>query len=381
MKVLHCFKTYLKPSQVWVYNLIKHLPDVQNVIACEKFLHTNFYSKQFAYVDYPEKIMNVSSSGFIKKIINFILGVLRLFYFNYIAMNHKVHIIHAHFGMVGWNNIELAKKMKCKYVVSFYGYDYEYKPFIDPSWIKKYKKMWSLADMFVCEGNHGKKLLQKYGCPEKKIHVNRLGVDVNSIRYYKRTKKTKELALVQVASFVPKKGHLDTLGAVAKAIECCPGIRLTLVGGDPQGYKKVILEEVVRLNLEKNVETIDHIDFGLLHQFLNGFHTFIHPSRYTEEMDCEGGAPVVLLDAQATGMPVISTYHCDIPEEVLNDVTGKLVEEKNQIALSNAIKAFYDMGQKEYDQYAKSARIHVETEYDIIKNSKKLKSMYESLLF
>ena len=33
-------------------------------------------------------------------------------------------------------------------------------------------------------------------------------------------------------------------------------------------------------------------------------------------MDCEGGAPIVLLDAQATGLPIISTKHCDIPDEV-----------------------------------------------------------------
>ncbi len=62
------------------------------------------------------------------------------------------------------------------------------------------------------------------------------------------------------------------------------------------------------------------------------------PVATLKDMDCEGGAPVVLLDAQATGMPVISTTHCDIPDEVVHGETGLLSPEKDVGALAELIK-------------------------------------------
>lgn len=42
----------------------------------------------------------------------------------------------------------------------------------------------------------------------------------------------------------------------------------------------------------------------------------------------EGGAPIALLDAQATGLPVLSTRHCDIPFEVEHERTGLLARRR-----------------------------------------------------
>ena len=62
---------------------------------------------------------------------------------------------------------------------------------------------------------------------------------------------------------------------------------------------------------------------------MEGYHVFIQPSCYTATRDCEGGAPLVLLNAQATGMPVITTTHCDIPDEVIHNETGLLTAERD----------------------------------------------------
>jgi len=97
-------------------------------------------------------------------------------------------------------------------------------------------------------------------------------------------------------------------------------------------------------------------------------------------MDCEGGAPIVLLDAQATGMPVISTTHCDIPEEVVHNKTGLLCPEKNIIALAEAMKFFYRMTQCDFDVFASAAREHVSANYNIILNAAKLQKIYETCI-
>ena len=107
---------------------------------------------------------------------------------------------------------------------------------------------------------------------------------------------------------------------------------------------------------------------------------FIHPSREAADGDCEGGAPIVLLDAQATGLPAISTRHCDIPEEVLDGESGLLVSEGDTEALAHCIRTFYGMGQQEYDAFAHAGRAHVETCFDIRVNATSLRSIYEELL-
>jgi len=43
--------------------------------------------------------------------------------------------------------------------------------------------------------------------------------------------------------------------------------------------------------------------------------------------DCEGGAPVSLIEASASGIPVVSTVPCDIPQEVKDGLTGRLLPE------------------------------------------------------
>jgi colanic acid/amylovoran biosynthesis glycosyltransferase len=132
--------------------------------------------------------------------------------------------------------------------------------------------------------------------------------------------------------------------------------------------------------IKNKVELLESIELERLYEFMKYYHIFIHPSCYTDDKDCEGGAPVVLLDAQATGMPVISTYHCDIPEVVVHQKTGLLTSEKNIDDLSKAIMKFYFMEQEEYDQYCENARHHMEKNYNIKISGKTLRKIYEDML-
>ena len=155
---------------------------------------------------------------------------------------------------------------------------------------------------------------------------------------------------------------------------------LTLVGKDPEGVRSGLQQLVRDHGLEDKVLFIDGIDFSRLHSFLRNFQVFIHPSKYGCMMDSEGGAPIVLLDAQATGMPVLASLHCDIPEEVLDGITGILVPENDHEALADAIETFYRMDEPVYLAYGERARRHVENNYDAVKCAAKLKEMYQEAL-
>ena len=65
-------------------------------------------------------------------------------------------------------------------------------------------------------------------------------------------------------------------------------------------------------------------------------HLFLHPSELTKESDQEG-IPNSMLEAMATGLPVVATRHGGIPEAVTDGKDGLLVPEHSANELADAI--------------------------------------------
>ncbi|MFZ4766081.1 MAG: glycosyltransferase, partial [Roseimicrobium sp.] len=66
-------------------------------------------------------------------------------------------------------------------------------------------------------------------------------------------------------------------------------------------------------------------------------HVFIHPSRMTADQNQEG-VPNSMLEAMATGLPVLATLHGGIPEAVRDGKTGFLVAERDRVGLHEAMR-------------------------------------------
>jgi glycosyltransferase involved in cell wall biosynthesis len=58
------------------------------------------------------------------------------------------------------------------------------------------------------------------------------------------------------------------------------------------------------------------------------------------------GISNTILEAMATGLPVIATRVGGNPELVINDVTGRLVEKENALEMANAISDYVTDKQK-----------------------------------
>ena len=378
LRVLEVFDAYLPSSENWVYRLLHNLPDTDVVIASWTFLHSNFYANDFEYIEFPLKLIETNNSTALVRFFNaVILRVIAILYPSYITrLGGKIDVVHSHFAPTGWGFRKLAQNLRVPHVVSFYGYDYQNLPYTKPQWKERYRMLFNKADLFLCEGAHGARILASYGCPREKISVLRLGVNVRKIPFFHRTKNPGELDLLQVAAFTEKKGQIYALDAFKEALETYPNMSLTLVGQD-LGTKELVRTIIRQNHIENKVHVLDWVDYDRLHRFMEGYHVFIHPSCYSSAMDSEGGAPVILLDAQATGMPVISTQHCDIPSLVIQDKTGFLTTEKDVKALTTSIKKFYQMDNLDYRSFSTNARQHIERYYDIEKNAQELKKMYD----
>ena len=78
-------------------------------------------------------------------------------------------------------------------------------------------------------------------------------------------------------------------------------------------------------------------------------------------------------------MPIVSTFHCDIPEVVVDGKSGFLVQEKDTNGLAERIEHLINHPEL-WESMGTAGRKHVEEEFNIAKQAAKLESIYDSLL-
>jgi colanic acid/amylovoran biosynthesis glycosyltransferase len=391
LKVLQLIASYLPRRQGWMHSLISQLPETHNLVGAAKFIceDPEFFGAELTLLRRP--LQELLSRAGAERIAagRFLLRLEGRWYRQRLERRARsVDVVHSHFADWGWQNHRWIRRTGRPHVISFYGYDYGlfswgyerlFRPQGWPDEATALAAFWRCADLFLCEGEYGRQCLLRHGCPEHKAQIQHLGVAVSGIPLHARRKRPAELQLLQVAGFVEKKGQPFALAAFLQALADCPNMTLTFAGNDPLGLRQQLDERIPAYARDK-VKIIDSIPFHQLRGYFKGFQVFIHPSCHTAAGDCEGGAPVVLLDAQATGLPIISTRHCDIPEEVIDGETGLLAEEKDVSTLASHIRRFYQMEQAEYDVFARQARAHVEAHYDIAHNAAHLAEIYRTLM-
>lgn len=372
MKVLHLIEHYLPPSQVWLYHLLSQSRAHEHHIATLKFEPTNFYDQSFfftesrlsSYRQYISTLYRNRLFDVIKRIAllpaEWIVGDELEQWSDYIK-THGIEVIHAHFAPMGCRFATLAQSTGKPLVVSFYGYDYESLPRQMPRYVALYQKLFEQADYFLCEGPFGAETLIKKGCNANKIIVQPLNTNHTNIPFVARQRLPGRFRLVQIADLTEKKGQLFAIQAFARARAVCPGLSLTLVGGARSStYFEEVMQCIKNLGLSESIRILPFIPFDELFTFLADFDAFIHPSCQASNGDCEGGAPIVLLDAQATGLPIITTKHCDIPYVVVPDQTALVCAEKDVEELAGAIQRLYEMPPDDFTSMSINARRWVE---------------------
>ena len=385
MKVLHVFDRYLNTTMNWAHRLIKSTEAETHISAPIQF-QSEFRESDFHYhLNSIQRFFGLAQSEWKVRLADKLLSALFQSYHQSSAIKYcqsnSIDIVHFHFATVATRYPRIITSNKFKNVISFYGYDYEHAPFKDSSILEKYDLLFANADLFLTEGSHGKEKLISMGCPPEKVEVLHLGVDVKYLGNKGKVKPKGQLHMIQPATFTPKKGFEFSISAVHQALKKCPNLKLTIVGeiGDAH-YYHLCLDMIKRNELDSHIELIPFIEKSQwLHQ-LGQYDVLIQPSVYSDNMDCEGGVPVSLIDAQSLGIPAISTYHCDIPDVVKNGVTGRLCNEKNVDQLSEAIEYFYNMDTSAYQAYSENAIDHIRRDYDIAKSGSQLTSRYQSLI-
>ena len=382
MKILHLVENYLPLTMGWIYSQIKcNGLWSANVGAIHRSPDENYpFSDANAFTDsWP-----IFRKGRMRSLL-YRFPTIGIFWLRNHFKLMTFDLLHCHFGNIGFWALPLKKRLMIPMITMFYGYDATRLPFVDPVWRKRYSELFKHGELFLVEGNHMKRTLMDLGCAEEKIRVFHLGVDVKNISFKPRDIKEGEtLKLLAAGSFREKKGLPYAVEAFARAKKEYPDMKLTIIG-DSSGAKREeeekrkIMERVSRNNVAESVIFLGFQSHARFIEDLQNHHLFISPSVSANDGDTEGGSPVAITEASAAGLPVISTFHCDIPEVVLHNRTGLLVEEKDVEGLKESI-LFFLKDSDALENFGQMGRVHIESEYNIDKQLLELKEIYQGLL-
>ena len=384
-KVIHYIaESYLPITETWIYGQIKNLKKYRPIVYATRKENLDIYPiENIRSLDLKPGISDLHN--FFNKGWNEIFNFYPFFMFNLIK--DKPNLVHAHFGPSGYGFLKSKKLFGLPLITTFYGYDLSLLPNQHPEWKRKYRKLFREGELFLVEGNHMKKCLVKLGCPEGKIIVQHLGIDLEQIKFIPRKlDEDKEIKILVSASFREKKGIPYAVEAFGRVKQMHPELRLKLtIFGDSGGSlveeveKKKILDIIQEYNIKDCVSMFGYQPYPVFLRELYTHHVFLHPSIHTANGDTEGGAPISIIEASASGMPILSTSHCDIPEVVKNGESGYLVPERNVEALVERL-GFLINNQVLWEKIALNGRKHIEKNYDVKKQVERLEEIYNKVL-
>ncbi len=301
---------------------------------------------------------------------------LRNLYYVLPFLDKDYDIIYCHFGPNGNYGVFLKDLgMRGKLVTTFHAYDLT-------SYVKKegphvYNHLFQKGDLFLAVSEIGKGKLVDIGCGENKILVHHMGVDIERFEFKERSRShDAPIKVLTIGRLVEKKGINYAIKAVGLLIKKGYDLIYIIAGNGP--LKSELDGLILQLGARGRIKIIGSVEQTVVKALMMDSDFFLLPSVTGSNGDQEG-IPVTLMEAMATGMPVISTYHSGIPELVENGKSGFLVPERDVDALTDRLIYLIEHPEL-WPKMGREGREFVKKYYDIRKLNIKLETIYQSLL-
>jgi colanic acid/amylovoran biosynthesis glycosyltransferase len=256
-------------------------------------------------------------------------------------------------------------------VVSFHGYDLSAAPYSEPG---VYEGLFRQVDAVVVNSTCARDRLVALGCSPSLVHVVHYGVELEEFSWPAReAMESHPFRLLTVARLVEKKGLEFSIRAAARAREKHPDLTYDIIG---EGPERAQLEQLIRdLGMQDAVILHGQRDQAYVRRYLEQADLFLLASVTAADGDREG-TPVALIEAQASGLPVIASAHSGTPEVVHDGTTGFLVAERDADAIAERIRFLIDHPEIRMTM-GEAGRRHVRRHFDQRQVMSELIGVYE----
>lgn len=377
----HYIYEWLSQTETWVHGQVTHLPSpIEPYVITQRTKNLDQFAFPRIHAFEDEPAWRRWTDLLLRKI-----GVRdHLAFVRDRLVDEGALLLHSHFGPAGYENAGAAEAAGIPHVVTFYGMDVNQLPTEEPVWRDRYREMFDRVDLVFCEGPAMREQVLDLGCPPEIAEVHHLGIEVDRFRFEPRTWTPGEpLRVLFASTFTEKKGIPYGLEALARLTDRVD-LEITLVGDAgsserSQREKQRILDTIEENDLEPHVDLVGYVSYEELIDLAYDHHVFMAPSVHASDGDNEGGAPVTIIEMAATGMPIVASRHCDIPEIVKHEETGLLADERDVDGLTSALEWLIEHPDR-WKELAEAARAHVEEDYDAATQGRRLADRYRTLV-
>jgi colanic acid/amylovoran biosynthesis glycosyltransferase len=286
-------------------------------------------------------------------------------------------VLLCHFGPMGARAVRLREAgiVRGSVATVFHGFDVS--ALVKRAGAGAYAQLFRSGDLFLPISEHWRQRLIALGCPEARTVVHRMGIDCSHFDFAIRERAEDEpLRLATVARLVEKKGVEYAIRAVAQLVEQGVDATYSVVGDGPL---RASLERLIaELGLSGRVNLLGALSHADVVALLAGSHIMVAPSVTAANGDMEG-IPVAIMEAMASGLPVVSTHHSGIPEIISDGVTGYLVPERDTAALAAKLH-HVATHPSDWPRVAHAARAFVQEHHDVSALNDQLAHRLEALV-
>jgi len=285
-------------------------------------------------------------------------------------------LLHVYFGHTGVHLLPFVRNWPKPALVSFHGMDIMLRD-EEPGYNNRLRELLERLPLVLARSESLAARLVELGCEATKIRINRTGVPMEGFPYFAHSLPAGGgWRMIQASRFIEKKGLDTTLIAIADFRKKYPNAELVLAGEGP--LENRLKEIAQRLGIAQAVCYPGFLGQHELAAAYRSAHLFLHPSQTTRSGDQEG-VPNSMLEAMASGLPVVATQHGGIPEAVQSGRDGLLVPERDSRALAAALLEIAD-NPGIYQTFSRNAAESVREKFEQTRSIAKLEGFYRELI-
>jgi colanic acid/amylovoran biosynthesis glycosyltransferase len=328
--------SFLKVEMLHIYRQIKALRGVDTFVVTKELQNAEHFP--FPHIEViPKRRTNLLVHGWLKFVERRPPIVYRGEYqtLDSLLKRHGADLMHIYFGHTGVHLLPFIEQWDKPCVVSFHGADVADKPEIK-DYHGKLARLFNAVPLVLARSQSLADRLIQFGCPPEKLRINRTGVPLDEFPFVEREPPSDgQWKIVQACRLIPKKGVATSLRAFAIFKKDHPKAEFFLAGKGPLQPELEML--AAGLGIFKDVRFEGFLSQAELAKLYASSHLLLHPSETLPNQDQEG-VPNSVLEAMATGLPVVATRHGGIPEAVEHGRNGFLANEEDHTGLANAME-------------------------------------------
>lgn len=192
------------------------------------------------------------------------------------------------------------------------------------------KHMSKNVDAFIAHTRIEKEWLINSGIEAQKVYVIRLpGIPSKLLEFSPPSNPSYDV--IYVGRIVQRKGLHILMKALHIVERKVPNVKTTIIGPADNNYLKHLTKLISRLRLRHLVKFRGVVDEIQKYELIRQHKVLVVPS-------IKDYTPIVIMEAQALGTPVVATKVGAIPEMIINNETGLLAEPGNVEQLAKAIE-------------------------------------------